>query len=126
MSEQDATPDDRPSDDGAPEVTAEGDRTRDVRASVARLLREHPRTALVTAGVLAFALLGGGAVAAGAATAPDVPVASSALSGADGDGAAATGSGAGSVPSAMRAAISASPSPASRTTSIPCSPTPGG
>ncbi|ROP78285.1 D-alanyl-D-alanine carboxypeptidase/D-alanyl-D-alanine-endopeptidase (penicillin-binding protein 4) [Frigoribacterium sp. PhB107] len=102
MSEQDATPDDRPSDDGAPEVRAEAPetraedtdvtagrgRTRDVRASAARLLREHPRTALVTAGVLAFALLGGGAVAAGAATAPDAPVASSALSGADGDGSA--------------------------------------
>ncbi|WP_314103459.1 hypothetical protein, partial [uncultured Frigoribacterium sp.] len=69
MSEQDATPDDRPSGHGAPEVRAEaaetraedtdvtagGVRTRDVRASAARLLREHPRTALVTAGVLAFA-----------------------------------------------------------------------
>jgi D-alanyl-D-alanine carboxypeptidase/D-alanyl-D-alanine-endopeptidase (penicillin-binding protein 4) len=68
MSEQDATPDDLPSD-----APADGEARRDLRASVGRLLRRHPRTTLVTAGVLAFALLGGGAVAAGAATAPDAP-----------------------------------------------------
>ena len=68
MSEQDATPDpSRQDDTGQP---------RDLRGSVGLLLRDRPRTTLVTAGVLVLALLGGGAVAAGAATAPDgAPVA---------------------------------------------------
>jgi len=38
------------------------------RASLATVLRRHPRATLVTAGALAFALLGSGAVAAGAAS----------------------------------------------------------
>jgi D-alanyl-D-alanine carboxypeptidase/D-alanyl-D-alanine-endopeptidase (penicillin-binding protein 4) len=90
MSDQDATPDDL-SDERADGLTGEragGRAPRDLRASVGRLLREHPRTALVTAGVLAFALLGGGAVAAGAATAPDGP-APSPLADADADAGAA-------------------------------------
>ena len=40
-------------------------------SSVWRWVSSRPRGVLVTAGVLVFALLGGGAVAAGAATAPD-------------------------------------------------------
>ena len=38
------------------------------RPAVGTVLRRHPRATLVTAGALAFALLGGGAVAAGAAS----------------------------------------------------------
>ncbi|WP_197073521.1 hypothetical protein, partial [Frigoribacterium sp. MEB024] len=40
-------------------------------SSVWRWVSSRPRGVLVAAGVLVFALLGGGAVAAGAATAPD-------------------------------------------------------
>jgi len=40
------------------------------RVAVGRLLREHPRAVLVTASVAVVVLLGGGALAAGAATAP--------------------------------------------------------
>jgi len=72
MSDQGEPRHDRPESTTGGDGVGSGDAARSAGpGAVRRWVISRPRGVVVTAGVLAFALLGGGAVAAGAATAPD-------------------------------------------------------
>ncbi|WP_277959186.1 hypothetical protein, partial [Frigoribacterium faeni] len=72
MSDQGEPRHDRPESTTGGDGVGSGDAARSAGpGAVRRWVSSRPRGVVVTAGVLAFALLGGGAVAAGAATAPD-------------------------------------------------------
>ena len=71
MNEQDAHDDAAHPDAQHPDAGPADARPAARRPGPASWLRAHPRATLVTAAVAAFALLAGGAVAAGAATAPE-------------------------------------------------------
>jgi len=75
MSDQGEPRDDRPRETGPDVVPTAATDTSTGRRSPGRWVATRPRGVLVAAGVLVFALLGGGAVAAGAATAPGGSVA---------------------------------------------------